>query len=393
MAMAPIKRTKIINRFRILREIWMNKEISRVDIARALGLDKSTISNTVKELLKMGVVVESSEGVSGPQGGRKPVSIKLNKNFGCFLGIELRPESYTAVAVDLEGEIIYSRSEKIVISGDRLGERFLEIAAVLAADLERKEIGLLGIGVGLSGVVNAREGIIKYSIPLGISSGYDFCSAVASHFGVPVFIDNDANACVWGELAFHRIKDLRDFIFLLLEFRDLEPGAPNFWEKVGVGIGLALNGNVHYGHDFSAGEFRSIFRNDGSQGQFHLSLSELRVIEDDEEVRTKFLRELGAHVALFVNTFNLSHVILGGFFERYGKQVSQIISEEIRKNWPYPYENKNNIWLSSFGNQAVAYGAAGMVLNKLFSDLEIFELDSDLHRTFLTGKQVERALN
>ena len=75
--MAFIKRTKIINRFRILREIWMNKEISRVDIARALGLDKSTVSNNVKELLRMGVIVEASEGSSGPQGGRKPVNIKL----------------------------------------------------------------------------------------------------------------------------------------------------------------------------------------------------------------------------------------------------------------------------------------------------------------------------
>ena len=391
--MAFIKRTKIINRFRILREIWMNKEISRVDIARALGLDKSTVSNNVKELLRMGVIVEASEGSSGPQGGRKPVNIKLNKDFGCFLGIELRPESYTAVAVDLEGEIIYARSEKIVIAGERLTETFLEITTVLAADLQRRQIGLLGIGVGLSGVVNAREGSIKYSIPLGITEHCDFCAAVSSHFSVPVFIDNDANACVWGELTFHRIKDLRDFIFLLLEFRDLDPGSPNFWEKIGVGIGLVLNGSVHYGHDYSAGEFRSIARSESSQGQFNLSKEELRVVEEDEAVREKFLRELSAHVALFVNTFNLSHVILGGYFERYDRQITQIFEEEIRKNWPYPYENKNTIWLSSLGNQAVAYGAAGMVLNKLFSDLEIFELDSDLHRNFLPEKQFDRALN
>jgi predicted NBD/HSP70 family sugar kinase len=391
--MATIKRTKIINRFRILREIWMNKEISRVDIARALGLDKSTVSNSVKELLRMGVIVEASEGSSGPQGGRKPVNIKLNKGFGCFLGIELRPESYTAVAVDLEGEIIYSRSEKNVISAEHLAEAFLEIAALLAADLERRRIGLLGIGVGLSGVIDAREGSIKYSIPLGIRDRYDFISAVSSHFSVPLFIDNDANACVWGELTFHRIKELRDFIFLLLEFRDLDPQAPNFWEKIGVGIGLVLNGNVHHGHDFSAGEFRSIARSESSQGQFNLSREELRVVEVDEAVREKFLRELGAHVALFVNTFNLSHVILGGCFERYDRQVTKIFEEEIRKNWPYPYENRNSIWLSSLGNQAVAYGAAGMVLNKLFSDLEIFELDSDLHSNFLPERQFDRAMN
>jgi predicted NBD/HSP70 family sugar kinase len=384
--MAVIKRTKIINRFRILREIWINKEISRVEIARALNLDKSTISNNVNELIHMGILVESSEGRSGPQGGRKPVNIKLNKHFGCFLGIELRPESYTALAVDLEGEIIHARSAKKAISGKRLAENFLEIAADLAGELEHREISLLGIGAGMSGVVNAREGSIKYSIPLGIRERCDFVRTVSPHFRVPVFIDNDANACVWGELTFHRIEDLRDFIFLLLEFRDLTPGAANFEEKIGVGIGLVLNGSVHYGHDFSAGEFRSIFRSDGREGQFNLTREELAVVEEDGKVREKFLRELGAHVALFVNTFNLSQVILGGCFERCAREVTEIFEAEIRKNWPYTYENKNTVRLSSLGDRAVAYGAAGMVLNKLFSDLEIFELDSDLHGNFLPEK-------
>jgi len=374
---AFIRRTKIINRSRIIREIWINREISRVDIARSLGLDKSTISNNVNELLEMGVIIESSEGTSGPQGGRKPVHIKLNKNFGCVLGIEMRPESYTAVAVDLEGEIIYSRFEKTSISGACLSERFLEIVELLSAELDRKGIPLLGIGVGVSGVVNTGKGIIKYSIPLEITDGYDFKGRIADKLKVPVFIDNDANACVWGELAFHRVKDLKDFIFLLLEFRDLDVDSPHFHSKIGVGMGLVINGNVHYGHDFSAGEFQSIFRKGQAPGQFNLTMEEQKVVEEDAAVREKFLRELGAHVALFVNTFNMSHVILGGYFERYDHQVSQIFEEEIQKNQPYPYEVKKHIWLSSFGDQAVAYGAAGMVLNKLFSDLEIMEESDD----------------
>jgi len=51
--MATVKRTKLINRARIMREIWINREISRVDISRALELYKSTISNNVSELLEM----------------------------------------------------------------------------------------------------------------------------------------------------------------------------------------------------------------------------------------------------------------------------------------------------------------------------------------------------
>ncbi|MFW5727668.1 MAG: ROK family transcriptional regulator [Spirochaetia bacterium] len=373
--MKTVKRTKVINRSRIMREIWVSRETSRIEIARNLDLDKSTISNNVNELLELGIIIESTEGSSSPQGGRKPVHIKLNKSYGCVLGIEMTPDSYTAVAVDLEGEIVFSKFEKAEISGKNFKDKFKEITAALRQELELKNIKLLGIGIGVSGVVNSKDGVIKYSIPLKISKDYKFYKKIAGEIDVPVFIDNDANASVWGELAFHRRKELKDFIFLLLEVREREAEQKNAYDSIGVGVGLVINGNVHYGHDYSAGEFRSILRHEDSIGQFSLTAEEQQLVRDDKEIWHRFLHELGAHIALIVNTFNLTHIILGGQFERYDQDVSAILEEEIKKNWPYPYayEVRKNIWLSAFGDQAVAYGAAGMVLNKLFSDLEILE--------------------
>ncbi|MDY7027406.1 MAG: ROK family transcriptional regulator [Spirochaetota bacterium] len=377
-----MKRTKIINRARIMREIWINREISRVEIARTLNLDKSTISNNVNELIQMGVVLESSEGEPGPLGGRKPVNIKLNKDYGCVLGLELRPDCYRAVAVDMEGEIIYSRFEKAKITRNSLVENFLHIAGILVAEIERQQVNLLGIGIGISGVVNAHEGIIRYSRPFEIEEHIEFYKAIEGKLEYPVFIDNDANACVWGELAFHRRKDLKDFIFLLLEFWDYDPESSKVCNRTGVGIGIVINGLVHYGYQYSAGEFQSVIRNEHSVGQFSLSEEEQMVVHEDEKVREKFIRELGANVALLVNTLNLSHVILGGYFEHYDHQIVRIFEEEIINNWPYPYTEdiKKEIWLSSFGDRAVAYGAAGMVLNSLFSDLEVMEGNSQILR-------------
>jgi len=373
-----MKRTKMINRSRIMREIWINRETSRVEIARSLGLDKSTISHAVNELIEKGVIIESSEGSSGPQGGRRPVHIKLNREYGAVLGVEFRPDSYTAVAVDLEGDIIYSRFERIAIAGEKFTSVVIEILHMLIDELERKEVNLLGIGVGLSGVVNAQNGTIRYSEPFGIVSTFDFFTNIASLFDIPLFVDNDANACVWGELAFHRRKDLKDFIFLLLEFR--EPGTNEDRDctkigKIGVGIGIVINGNVHYGHQYAAGEFRSLFRTENSVGQFSLTSDEHRRIFDDDAVMNKFLHELGAHVGLLVNVFNMSHIILGGAFDELGPRVKEIFEQEIKKSWPYPYtpDIKKSIWYSSFADRAVAYGAAGMVLNTLFSDLEVME--------------------
>jgi len=358
-----------------MREIWINREISRIEISRSLNLDKSTISNNVNELLKKGIIIEASEGDPGPLGGRKPVHIKLNREYGSVLGIELRPDCYRAVAVDLEGAIIYSKFEKTMISGKNLVKTCIELVELLSKEIEKQNIKLLGIGIGLSGVVNAHEGIIKYSAPFEIEEHFNFYEAVADRINYPVFIDNDANSCVWGELAFHRRKDLKDFIFLLLEFWDYNPESMKLCNRTGVGIGIVINGLVHYGYQHSAGEFQSIMRNERSVGQFSLTEEEQMVIQEDEKIREKFLRELGAHVALLVNTLNLSHVILGGYFEQYDGQVIKIFEEEIERNWPYAHTGKvkKDIWLSSFGDRAVAYGAAGMVLNTLFTDLEIME--------------------
>jgi len=370
-----MKRTKVINNSRIIREIWIRRETSRVEIARLLDLDKSTISLAVNNLIEKGMIVETAEGNSGPQGGRRPVFIKLNKTYGSVLGVEFRPGSYTAILVDMEGEILATHTGRFSLKGSCFTDCLLGTLKNLVKEFTSFGPQLLGIGVGLSGVVNAQEGVIKYSEPFGITSDYDFRKEIASRFDIPVLVENDANACIWGELAFHRRKELKDFMFLLLEFMDFEPQKDVLCNRIGIGMGFVINGNVHYGSDYSAGEFRSILRNKDSVGQLSLSIEDHSRLDTDPKVMERFLRELFAHVGLIVNTLNLSHIILGGAFEQLGDMSKDILEEEIKKNWPYPYqyEIKQNIWYSSFGERAVAFGSAGMVLNALFGDQGLLE--------------------
>lgn len=375
-----MKRTKKINRSRIIREIWYSKAISRIEIAKKLRLDKSTISSVVSDFLDMGLIIEAVEGEAGPTGGRKPIFLKINKEYGCILGIDLRKDSFTVIAVDLNGEIFFSKTKHIAISKDSLGEDFAQILKDIYSELERDNINLLGVGVGISGIINARKGKIKYSIPMGINNEYNFCNIVASilkenNLKVPVFIDNDANACLWGELTFHRTKKLKDCLFVLLVYYDENENKNE--TRISVGIGIEINGKVHYGHDYTVGEFRSIFREEGTACQFNLTLEEQNSLKKDKAVKQKLLKELSANLSLFVNTLNIENIILGGDVEMLGSNadVSLFIESAIRANWAYPYNDKEKkrIRFSSFGKNAIAYGAAGMVLNKLFSDLELLE--------------------
>ncbi len=370
--MAKLKSARFINSSRVLRDIWIHKETSRIQIARNLGLDKSTISSIIPELLRIGIVHETTEGEAGPQGGRKPVLITLNRSYGCVVGIEMRPESYNAVAVDLEGSVIYSKFELAQVSGANFREVLLEVANRVREELKRTGVPLLGLGVGVAGVVDPQHGLIKYSIPLQMTESFDFRSAVAEGYDLPIFVENDANACAWGELAFHRGKRLRNFLFVLVEFRDLHDQG-RIYERTGVGMGIVIGGRVHYGRDFSAGEFRSVFRTPANKGQFSLSEEDSFRLEEDPAVLARFFRELSRNIAMLVNTFNLDHVFLGGDIERYEREIQPVLAEEIQFNWPYPGGVHCAVRFSSLGEKAVAYGAAGMVLHRLFADLDIAE--------------------
>lgn len=368
--MAKLKSSRFVNSSRVLRDIWIHKETSRVQIARNLNLDKSTVSSIVSELIRIGIVHETDEGAAGPQGGRKPVGLILNRAYGCVVGIEIRPESYNAVAVDLEGSVIYSKFELLPVSAANLREALVDVADRVRAELKRTGVPVLGLGVGCAGVVDPQRGVIRYSIPLQVIEPFDFSAAVARGYDLPAFVENDANACAWGELAFHRSKRLRDFLFVLVEFRDVRERG-RIHERTGVGMGVVIGGRVHYGRDFSAGEFRSVFRTPGNKGQFSLTEDEAFRLEEDPAVLSRFFRELSRNIAMLVNTFNLDHVFLGGDIERYESEIRPVLAEEIQFNWPYPGGVRCDISFSSLGDKAVAYGAAGMVLHRLFADHDI----------------------
>lgn len=376
---AILKRTKFVNSTRILKEIWTAKTISRIEIAKKLKLNKSTVTNIVTELLSQEVVLLADEGDPGPKGGRKPVNLTLNKKFGFVLGIEMRPECYTVVASDLDGEVLFYKSEQMEISSENFTDCFFEILKRVDVEQNRVGIPLLGIGVGVSGIVDPVKGLIRMSIPLNFANEYNFEKEIASKFDIPVFLDNDANCCAWGELVFHRRLNLLNYIFVLVEFRNIKE-RQRIHEITSVGIGVVIDGKVHYGRNYLAGEFRSIFRSGQNQGQFSLSDEDVLQIEKNPVILNKFFRELCKNLSLLTNTFNLSQIFLGGDIEKYRLEITKILQEELELNWPYPSLEKREIMFSSMGDKSVAFGAAGMILNRLFVD---FDLESDFPNSFI----------
>ncbi len=375
------KRTKIINRSRIIREVWRSKETSRVNIASALGLNKSTISGNVNELIELGFLQEVSEGASGPQGGKKPINIRLNNSYGYILGMELSVDLCRATIIDLEGTIQYSHTEPVCLGRDNFRKECLRLLRLLQKRVEKSFPRILAIGIAIPGIVDPRKNLILYSIPLGFSETFRFCDEIASVFSVPIIIDNDANACAWGELGSCRLREPGDFIFILLELH--QRNRVQSQEQISIGIGLGINGRVHYGQDFCAGEYRSIYLSSKAAGQSSLSNEEEVALESNKGLQQKFFRELAAHIGLLVNTLDLKNIVLGGACEKYGSDVIAVFEQEIANRCSYQGFEKQirqsrQVRFSSFAENSAAYGAASMVQQRLFCDLETVECPSEI---------------
>ena len=158
---------KNINISRILRMIWQQKNgISRIEIAKKLNLDKSTITNIVSNLLERKLVKEMVEGSSSPQGGRRPIYLAINKDYGCVGGIEIQPNYYNVVIIDLNGNILFSKLCSYQISSSNLLTILPMIMDDIIRTVENKNQNLIGIGIGFSGILNPEKGTIMQPIPL-----------------------------------------------------------------------------------------------------------------------------------------------------------------------------------------------------------------------------------
>jgi predicted NBD/HSP70 family sugar kinase len=354
------------NDTRIVRTLWQYPNLSRIELSNRLGLDKSTITVEISRLIENGVVEELPEGPPSRSGGRKPTPLAIRKEYGYIIGISIQCGHYTAVAVNLAGEFLETKEEDVVITKDNLALNIQLIYWEFRDRLSSHPGVLLGIGIGVGGLIDPKAGTIRFSVPLDITEPFNIVDMLSSKLDVPFAIENNANCCAWGELAFHKNTELKNMLFALVEFKQaLVPHAE--YGGVGVGFGLVLNGKVHYGSNYSAGEFRSVLCTSNDDIQVALSRDELSRILDDPSVFSRFADDLARNMAMLVNTLDCGRVFIGGDIESCGFDFCRILEKSIEANWIYPIKKRIEIHYSSLGAQAVAFGAAGMCLQSLFA--------------------------
>lgn len=223
----------------VIQLIWTEGEISRAEVARRLDLSRSTVSALVQQLIDQGTVIEARVGAS--QGGRPPVMLRFAHDRYHMVGLDLGMTHVTAILMDPRGRVLGRRTARHDVPGDPTGTLALAHAMLDGLLAEAPATSrLIGVGVAVPCPIHpSRPGQLSKSILPGWK-GIDLAQALASRYGAPVYLENDANLGALGELIWGMGRDVGDFVYVKL--------------ATGVGAGLIVHGDIYRGAQGIAGE-------------------------------------------------------------------------------------------------------------------------------------------
>ena len=224
-----------INRQIVLNYVREREPISRATIARETALQRSTISEIVEVLTGEGLVEEIGEGKS--TGGRRPTLLRLRTVGAIAIGVNITPTHITIASSDLAGMVVEQESFPTDPVPERTVSRIIEIIRKFS-----RHCSIEGVGISIPGLVCPATGNVVF-VPYFKWRDLPIAETISQSTGLPVTIDNDANAVALAELWFGRpeVRDARDFIFVLV--------------ADGVGTGIIFDGQVYRGVRGAAGEF------------------------------------------------------------------------------------------------------------------------------------------
>jgi len=378
---------RAINRSHVLNAIKTYGPIGRADIARQTGLSPATVTSISAKLISQNLVLEKSAGDSS--GGRPPILLVINPGGGYVVGIKLTETHAVCALTDLEALILAKSS--MPLSGHDPAQVIDDLAQMVLVFLREQKIAkkqLLGVGVGLAGIVDAEEGILRQS-PIYGWDNVPLRSMLQSKLRIPVYIENDVNTLTLTEKWFGHGQGVDHFLTVTV--------------GRGIGLGIVANGQFYRGQTGGAGEFGHTTINPqgplcacgkrgcleayvgdpglirSAQESFTLGKLSAYVQDLDEllslaqtgdtaaiQIFDQAGRILGIGIANLINLFNPKKIIISGEGTREGDFLFVPMKESVQQNTMPGLFDPQTIEIAPWGDDAWARGAAGLVLREVF---------------------------
>ncbi len=221
----------------LLRRVRADEGLSRVDLARQLGLAPSTVGAYVDRLIAEGFLFEWQKAQR--DFGRPPTLLGLNPKGGRFVGVDFEAHNIMATLVDFSQHPL-RQIHKTIRPSDTVEQIISKIEKAIDELMEGRSRDVLGIGVGVPGTIDPKNQIaLSYNyingwknIPLG--------ERLAKRFKVDVFLENNIRSMAMAEMWFGQARGLENFVCVGI--------------RTGVAAGVVVGRRILHGKNNLAGE-------------------------------------------------------------------------------------------------------------------------------------------
>jgi predicted NBD/HSP70 family sugar kinase len=224
-----------INRRIVLNLIRSRQPLSRADVARLSGLQRSTVSLITEELMADKLVVEGATGRL-PR-GRRPTFLRLNEQ-RAVICVDIRPSRISVGVANVNGD--FSAQEAMPTPADpakairQIAERVNRLAE------SRPQYTVEGIGISVPGRIDIATQKLLFAPNLRWPAT-DLKGPLEKETGLIVELENAANACALSEFWFGRASGFTDLVAITV--------------SEGIGAGIIANRQLITGQSGMAGEF------------------------------------------------------------------------------------------------------------------------------------------
>jgi len=236
---------RALNIDRVLRiAVDRTGAFTRAELIHETGLSAPTVGSVTSHLIQQGVLRDL--GTAPSRGGRRPGLMEFNSHHGFVAGIDLGPTRTRLGVADLRGEQLAMRivnTPQHVSPAAMLSTLTAELYSLMReANVPRER--LLAIVVGIPGPVDLGTGTVVYAPNLDEWNAVPLRAMLHGQFAGAVIIENDVNLALLGEhwLGAARGHSTCAFMFV----------------GTGIGAAILIDGALHHGHHYMAGEIGAI---------------------------------------------------------------------------------------------------------------------------------------
>ncbi len=233
--LASSENARDVNRDIVLEIIRSRQPIARADLARASGLQPSTISAIVEQLLEEKWVTEGA--IARRPRGRRPTLLSLNTDL-VILAADIRPQQAIVALIDLNGRFLAREVVPLVSDPKRAILKIIDCMESMRAKHCNRSFE--GVGLSMPGRVDpeSQRLILAPNLKWG---NYDVKSVVEEKMQLQVELANAANASLLSELWSGKLDGVRDAVLVTV--------------SEGLGAAILANGQIITSRSGLAGEF------------------------------------------------------------------------------------------------------------------------------------------